>query len=287
MFYCTVFALYAAYVFLMQSHYITHKNSTIHYRQFGNGPKLLFCFHGYGRESYTFSFLQRKLGDIFTIIAIDIPFHGLTQWNDELVLKPKYLSQFILTIRNSLKKDDLKFSLLGFSMGGRIVLHLTELLYANIERLILIAPDGLSFNFWRWLGSETLIGSKMLHYTIHHPAWLERLINKAEKWHVIHRNLADFIRYYIADDEHRTTLYNRWISMRKFIPDLSKLKRLINKNGIAVKMLFGAYDRVIPYTGGERFRQGIEDLATVEVLDAGHNLLSEVNVRKIAQLIND
>src|SRR3954467_15480937 len=100
----------------MSSHYLRHKNSTIHYRQFGNGPKLLFCFHGYGRESFSFSFLERKLGNIFTIVAIDVPFHGLTEWNDELIFSPNYLSQFVLTIRKTLKKEDKKFTLLGFSM---------------------------------------------------------------------------------------------------------------------------------------------------------------------------
>jgi pimeloyl-ACP methyl ester carboxylesterase len=271
----------------MQSRYITHKNSTIHYRQFGSGNKLLFCFHGYGRESFTFSILERWLGNMFTIVAIDIPFHGLTQWKDELIFNPKYLTQFLLDIRRELKKDSMKFSILGFSMGGRIALYLTQLLPDKVERLVLLAPDGLSFNFWRWFGSETWIGSKLLHYTINHPGWLKWLINKAEKWRVIHRSLADFIRYYIDDDEHRKILYRRWISMRKFSPALAKLKSLISKNNIQVRMLFGAFDRVIPYRGGERFKEGIETLATVEVLEAGHNLLSEVNVRKIAQLIND
>jgi pimeloyl-ACP methyl ester carboxylesterase len=271
----------------MQSHYINHKNSTIHYRQFGVGPKLLFCFHGYGRESYTFSFLERTLGNVFTIIAIDIPYHGLTEWKEELIFKPTYLTQFLLDIRNALRKENMKFSLLGFSMGGRIALYLTQLLPDKVERLILLAPDGLSFNFWRWLGSETWLGGNLLHYTINNPGWIKWLISKAEKWRVIHRSLADFIGYYIYDDEHLMTLYQRWISMRKFSPSLSKLKGLIRKNKISVRMLFGAFDRVIPYQGGERFKQGIEELATVEVIESGHNLLSEAHVRKIAQLIND
>lgn len=271
----------------MQSHYITHKNSTIHYRQFGIGPKLLFCFHGYGRESFTFSFLEKHLGSVFTIVAIDIPFHGLTVWKDELVFKPKNLAHFLLVITSRLKRDNTKFSLLGFSMGGRIALHLTQLLPQKVERLILLAPDGLSFNFWRWIGSETWIGSKLLHHTIHNPAWIKWVIDKAEKWHVIHRSLADFVRYYIHDEEHREKLYRRWISMRKFKPGMGTLKNVIKRNRIAVRMLFGKFDRVISYQGGNKFKEGIRELATVEVIEAGHNLLSEAHERKIAQLIND
>jgi len=52
-------------------------------------------------------------------------------------------------------------------------------------------------------------------------------------------------------------------------------------------MLFGAFDRVIPSVGGERFRKGIEQFATVQIAEAGHNLLSEAMAGKIAKLIND
>ncbi|MDB5249554.1 MAG: alpha/beta hydrolase [Segetibacter sp.] len=271
----------------MQSHYITQNNSTIHYRKFGDGPKLLFCFHGYGREADTFSFLERRLGNLYTIVAIDIPFHGQTEWNDELIVKPKYLQQTLLQIRSSLKKENLKFSLLGFSMGGRIALYLTQLMADQVERLVLLAPDGLNFNFWRWLGSDTWLGNKILHYTIHHPSCALWILKKAEDWKVIHRSMANYVRFYIEDEEYRFILYHRYISMRKFKPTLSKLKQFIRQFRIPVKMMFGSFDRVIPYQGGERFKEGIEEFASMKVVEAGHNLLSEVQVGKIAQLINE
>jgi pimeloyl-ACP methyl ester carboxylesterase len=271
----------------MQSHYITHNNSTIHYRKFGDGPKLLFCFHGYGREADTFSILERRLGSLFTIVAIDIPFHGRTEWKEELIFKPKYLQQFLLQIRRSLNKENIKFSLLGFSIGGRLALYLTQLMADQVERLVLLAPDGLYFNFWRWFGSNTLLGNKLLHYTMHRPAWALWTLNKSVQWKVVPASMANFLRFYIEDEEYRFVLYHRYISMRKFKPDLGKLKQLIKKYKIPVKMLFGAFDQVIPYKGGEKFKEGIEEFASVKVIEAGHNLLSEVQAGKIAQLIND
>jgi pimeloyl-ACP methyl ester carboxylesterase len=270
----------------MQSHYITFKNSTVHYRKFGNGSKLLFCFHGYGRESDTFYILERRLGSVFTIIAIDIPFHGLTDWKEEIVLKPEYLQQFLLQIRTDLNKDNIKFSLLGFSMGGRIALHLTQLMSELVERLILLAPDGLNFNFWRWMASDTWLGNKLMNYTIHNGRWVAAALNKAEKWHIIHRSLTGFLSYYLDNEEYRIKFYHRYIAMQKFRPSLSKLKQLIKKYRIPVKMMFGRYDQVIPYVGGEKFREGIEEFASVKIVDAGHHLLSESHADKIAQLIN-
>lgn len=270
----------------MQSHFITFKNSTVHYRQFGEGEKLLFCFHGYGRESDTFYILERRLGKLFTIIAIDVPFHGRTEWRDEIVLKPKYLRQFLLQIRRDLNKEKTKFSLLGFSMGGRIALHLTQLMPDLVERLILLAPDGLNFNLGRWIASDTWVGNKFLDYTIHNTKWVSWLLHKAEKWGVIHRNLSDFLGYYLDNEEHRINFYHRYISMQKFRPSLQKLKRLIKKYRIPVKMMFGRYDQVVPFAGGEKFREGIEEFASVKIVDAGHHLLSESHSEKIVQLIN-
>lgn len=269
----------------MVSHYITHKNSSVHYRQFGNGDKLLFCFHGYGRDSNTFALLDKKLQHTYTIIAIDVPFHGLTDWKDALVFHPKYLVEIVTQIQQSFAKQG-KFSVLGFSMGGRIALYLTQLIPQKVEKLILLAPDGLSFSFWRWLASETWIGSKLLAYTIEHPAWVQWIVKKAQQWNVISRSLADFIRYYIHDREHRILLYRRWISMRKFQPSARRLKRLIRKHRIPVRMLFGAFDRVIPSAGGEKFLQGLEQHATLQTIQAGHNLMYEVQADKIAKLIS-
>ena len=165
----------------MQSHYIIYKNSSIHYRHYGNGSKLLFCFHGYGRDSDTFYILERRLGNLFTIIAIDIPFHGRTVWKDELTFKPAYLQELLLQIRSDLHEENSKFSLLGFSMGGRIALYLTQLMPEKIERLILLAPDGLHSNLWRSLASDTWVGNKFVNYTMHNTKWIGWLLNKAEK----------------------------------------------------------------------------------------------------------
>jgi pimeloyl-ACP methyl ester carboxylesterase len=271
----------------MRSHYIKHKSATIHYRIFGSGSKLLFCFHGYGREGYTFSFLNRYLGNNYTIVAIDFPFHGLTKWDDKEAFKPAELKDMINQIRKALNPPAEKINLLGFSMGGRISLHLTQLFKGEIERLVLIAPDGLKFNFWRWLGSDTWIGNRLLAYIINKPGFALAVLNMVYKLKIIPRGLADFIHFYLDDEEQRVLLYNRWTSMRKFRPNLDKIKSIIKQNGIAVRMMFGNFDRVIPAAGGQAFKQGIESFATVKLIDAGHNLLNEVHAATIAQSFKD
>ena len=51
----------------------------------GTGNKLLLCFHGYGEDAYSFSFLEKHLGETYSLIVIDFPFHGKTVWKDGLL----------------------------------------------------------------------------------------------------------------------------------------------------------------------------------------------------------
>jgi len=271
----------------MESHYLKYPHSTFHYRQYGNGAKLLFCFHGYGRDGNTFYFFERLLGNQYTVIAIDLPFHGYTEWDKELTFHPNYLIQVIQQIRTSLKKDKEKFSILGFSMGGRIALYLTQVLYKHIERLVLIAPDGLRFSFWNFIAVHTWLGNKLLNYTINNPAWFLKLLDFVERAKVVSRSITSFVHYYMDDKQQRLILYRRWTTMRMFKPRTSKLTRLINKHKIKVRMMFGRYDNIIPATGGKKFCKHIEKNAALKIVDLGHNLLNEGNARRIAELFND
>jgi pimeloyl-ACP methyl ester carboxylesterase len=271
----------------MESNYIKYPHSTFHYHQYGSGPKLLFCFHGYGRDGHTFYFFDRLLGTQYTVIAIDLPFHGYTEWDKELTFHPNYLIQVIQQIRSSLQKEKEKFSILGFSMGGRIALHLTQILHKHIDRLVLIAPDGLRFNFWNFIATHTWLGNKLLNYTIYHPAWFLKLLDFAEKTKIANRSITSFVHYYMDDEQQRLVLYRRWTTMRMFRPKLLKLKRIINKYKIKTRMMFGRNDNIIAMQGGQRFITGIEKNASIKVVDLGHYLLHEGNARRIAELFND
>jgi pimeloyl-ACP methyl ester carboxylesterase len=271
----------------MNSYYIKHKHTNFHYRRFGTGPKLVFAFHGYGRDSYTFYFLERTLGKSHSIFAIDLPFHGLTDWNKDLTFHPEYMVQVIQEIQKQQGAAGQPISLMGFSMGGRIALHLAQVLHKHVERLVLIAPDGLKVNFWHWLSTHTWLGSKLLHYTIYHPQWLLKILAVAERIGLITKSIASFVHYYMDDEDQRLILFRRWTTMRKFKPTLNKLKRSIVRNNIKVRMLFGRHDKVILFGMGQQFIKGIETHASVTIIDAGHNLLNEYNSQRIAALFND
>jgi pimeloyl-ACP methyl ester carboxylesterase len=267
-----------------QSEFVEQGNAKFHYRVFGSGPQLLFCFHGYGRDSYSFGCLQKALGNTYTLIAIDMPFHGLTAWKNKLTFHPNYLVQVMQQIRKKYNSDKEKFSVLGFSMGGRIALHLVQVLHKHIDRVVLIAPDGLKINFWHWFCTHTWPGNKLLGYTINHPSWVLYLLKLAERTRVINASVASFVHYYLHDHEQRQTLYQRWTTLRKFTLNIDRLKKTIIKNKIPVRMLFGLHDQIILSSSGRKFRRGIEEYATVKVINETHYLLREAHAQTIKQL---
>ncbi|TXT32223.1 MAG: alpha/beta hydrolase fold protein, partial [Chitinophagaceae bacterium] len=124
----------------MNSYFIGFGPSKIHYMRFGTGERLVFCFHGYGELASSFAVFEPYLGNEFTLIAIEAPFHGKTDWQGELLLKPSDL----ITVMKEIAGDNHQaWILFGYSMGGRMAMKIMELIPEQIEQLILVAPDGL------------------------------------------------------------------------------------------------------------------------------------------------
>ena len=270
----------------MESHYLSYQKSTIHYLKFGSGSKLLFCFHGYARESGSFLFLEKTMGAKYTIIALDAPFHGLTKWKEQDAIEPPFMLSILQTIKEELNRRDEPFSIMGFSMGGRIALLIAQLIPEQIERLVLIAPDGLNYNFWRWLSTDTIIANRLIAYTTKHPTWAFWVTDKAEKLRLINRNLAEFVRFHLSNEDNRTLLYQQLMANKKLKPDASKLKQAIRKYSIPVRMMFGENDRIVTIAGGLKFRRGIEDYVKVKQVKGGHHLLIESQVANIMELFS-
>ena len=98
-----------------------YKKSVISYYRFGSGPRPAICFHGYGEDASIFEFLVKYAGNQFTFYCLDLPFHGKTEWSDELVFTTKDLLAIMEEVvgegNQKSKIKSQKFSILGFSLG--------------------------------------------------------------------------------------------------------------------------------------------------------------------------
>ena len=271
----------------MESFFTTYKSSQIHYCKTGIGNKLLLCFHGYGESEGSFSFLEKSIADEFTLLAIDFPFHGKTIWNEGLVFTPEDLINIVEKIIATTPFQNSKIYLLGFSMGGRVALHLLQLLPNKIEKMILLAPDGLKTNFSYWLSTQTSIGNKLFHLTMNKPWWFFFLINIADKLKLVNQSVFKFANHYLHDKQMRNDLYKRWTVMGLFKPNIKKVKQDIRSNNIQLRLLYGKFDKVIRHKNAEIFMSGIEPNCILSIINSGHELLKEKNADEIIQLIKN
>jgi pimeloyl-ACP methyl ester carboxylesterase len=266
----------------MESHQLPYRNSYIHYLKFGRGTKYLFCFHGYGEDAFSFRFLEKSLAHDYILIAVDMPFHGQTVWKEDLAFNISDLQQII----NKIVPLELQtISLLGYSMGGRISLALLQQIPSKIDRVVLIAPDGLHQNFWYWFSTQTTAGNKLFSYTMKNPHWFFGGMKLLRNLNLLNKSILKFAHSYLDDTNEREMLYKRWTIMRKLKPSASKLASALQKFQTPVRMLFGSYDRIITPGKAKKFTQ--YPSLTIKTIKAGHQLLKEKHAKDIAALFYD
>jgi len=251
----------------------------------GTGARPAFCFHGYGENALSFSFLDKHAGDQFTFYAIDLPFHGETDWKEGHNCTSSDIQQIIEAVLVETNPKPAtptsKLILIGFSLGGRIALALFEKIPSQVEKVLLLAPDGLKVNFWYWLSTQTWPGNKLFLLTMKHPSWFFGFLKALNKLKLVNASIFKFVNYYIGDKEVRELLYARWTTLRKLKPHLNHIKDLIRTNNTSVRLLYGMHDRIILSSVGEKFRKGIEKQCTISVIRSGHQVLHEKHMDEI------
>jgi pimeloyl-ACP methyl ester carboxylesterase len=264
---------------------LAYRSSEIHYVTSGNGPRLLLCFHGYGRNALSFAFLFPYLQQEYKIVAVDMPFHGQTSWREGKYFTPTHLAELVAAILQH-EHHKTAYSVMGFSMGGRVVLRLFQQYPDVIDRLALVAPDGLFVNKWYWLATQTSIGNRMFRYTTESPTLLRRIADTGKRIKQINPGIYKFVDYYIGDRQVRQELYERWTGFSKISPDTASIVKAANDYKVPLRMLYGRYDRIIRHIHGERLCSQIND-CKIDIADTGHHLLQPEHTRRILQLLKD
>jgi pimeloyl-ACP methyl ester carboxylesterase len=297
--------------------FIAFQSSQIHYQVWGTGAKVLFAFHGYGESASSFAFLGEALGPDQTLIAIDLPFHGQTDWKEGLSFFPHQLLTIVqaiaaglpdsnaaglpdsnaaglpdsnaagLPVSDPFRSSEPSWSLTGYSMGGRVALALFEFRPAAFERLILLAPDGLKINIWYWIATRTAPGNFLFRWTMRWPGWLFLLLRASHALRLVNPSIYKFAVHYIDDRKVRKELYTRWTVMRYFRPDRGAIAAIIQRDRVPLTLVYGRYDRIIRWESGERFLdRGITGTSRLILIDTGHQLLRPQHMAALLPLFS-
>lgn len=264
--------------------YIQAGDNRLHYLQVGQGSKLLLAFHGYGSEAKQFLSLAAGLANVYTTIAINLPHYGNSHWEENGVLHPDDVVQLIDTFCSRFNTQQI--SLLGYSIGGRIALKIAEAIPGRIEKIVLLAPDGLRFNRFYHFFTMNSVGKWLFKDFLVHPGRYTWLLNIARDIKIVSASRYKFSIRYIQTAHSRSFLLRVWPCLKLMVPGEKKLKAVINKYKIPVIVFMGKHDSIIPLRLGYSFCKGL-DTANMIVLDKGHHVLDADTLPQITQALDN
>ena len=179
-----------------------------------------------------------------------------------------------------------RFSLMGYSMGGKVALVIAQALPDQLDKLVLIAPDGIQINGWYKLASGTAMGRWLSRRFVRNAKPLLRFSKTMRSLRLLPRHLDRLANIHLADPEHRKLMYNTWMSFRKIKPEISVLSLHLTMHAVPLLLVFGLYDRVIPREIGQKFVRRVPQ-AKLEILDAGHVLLTEEHLPVVTKFLSE
>lgn len=260
--------------------YISVGEEKLHYLVWGSGKRLLLAFHGYGNDAAIFNPFVDYLNEAYTILSFDLPHHGNSKWTEGTPLTKKDLVALVDTLKEQYKVD--KISLLGYSMGGRICLTIVECVPASIDKVVLIATDGMTVNFYYYFFTRTYFGRKLFRYMLEKPDSFLNIIDWLRKKNLVDASRHKFFMNYLRPEPSRKFLLQVWPGLRHLVPSPAKLKQAIRKHHIPVSIFMGTYDKIMPPSLAEKFKTGL-DTAQLYILEKGHRVFDNENAQQIAE----
>jgi len=247
---------------------IKHKNSILAYQKSGQGDKVLLLFHGFGQHHKVFEQLHETLGTRYTLYAFDLFFHGNSTWNNETSLEKdtwrEIMVQFLMENKIS------QFSVLGFSLGGKFALATLELFPVQIEKLFLLAPDGIKTNFWYSLATYPLLLRRFFKSMILKPGRLHAITTVLHTLHLVDNGILRFAELQMNTKEKRERVYYSWVIFRHLKFDMKEIASILLNHSISLTLIIGKHDKIITTENMKHLLRYMQDYQ-LEVLDTGHN----------------
>jgi pimeloyl-ACP methyl ester carboxylesterase len=223
----------------------------LNYYRWGNGEKILLCFHGFALDGTCFKNFE-TLKQHYTIYSFDLPYHGSSFWNSRQPIHPAVWHRVIQDWKKKHAVD--RYELLGFSMGGKFALCVLDFDAAHIDQIILIAPDGVRKNFWYSLATHNR-GSRYLFQKIAgEKSTFAQLATWMGKFKLLPEMTVKFAKSQMASADQRKKAYLIWSNFRLLYGSFPKRMKLILDYKIQVRLYTGVYDRVIE-------KKDVKDLA--------------------------
>ncbi len=253
----------------------------VHVLKFGHGAELLIALHGYAERASSFEVLESSLSAQFTVVSIDLPFHGQTLWHKDSFSKSDLLAIMAQVLE---KEGKSRFSLLGFSFGARLAQAILPEIATQIDHLFLIAPDGIK--------TKSLVGAektpiwlrRLLYRCLMRPDWFLSLIGIGQKIGVVSASNLAFLKRNLSGRERIQRLFGCWISMESFRIQREELRQILTVSAFNTAVFVGAMDPFIDQNEIRNRYEGLENVQIYVIENAGHQIIGQELAAKMATM---
>lgn len=219
-------------------------NAEFNCRVLGNGTINLIAFHGFGQDGFAFSPVAIQ-NPKYTIYSFDLPFHGETLIrNPSLSFRSHEVIELIQKLMDQFAID--RFSLMGFSIGAKLLFPIIEAFHSQIEKVWLLAPDGIKLNFWYRAATGTRLMRYLFRTALHNYKFLNGLGNLMLSLKIMDKSTILFAMKSINTNEKRKQVYYIWTYLRKLKLNSVAVSNKLNETNPPIYFILGERDKIIP-----------------------------------------
>lgn len=255
----------------MQSSFLSLPSGKIHCLTFGTGPELLIALHGFSDRARMFAVLEPALAENYTVVAVDWPFHGQTEWSKNTFSKEDLLDIIRMVLAKHGKE---RFSLMGFSFGARLAQALLPDLVGQLNKLYLLSPDGVKTKGMSMAAHTPMWVRRLLFRILQKPGWFIGLLNVGRKM----RLAPQMIHHFLTNNLNRPERFNRtfgcWLAMDSFYLRRHTIQRILKESQLRTDVYIGLSDPMLRQATLKKLYEGLPEVR-VFWLDEGHRLIGD------------
>lgn len=265
----------------MSTEFIITEKGKIAYHRFGRGARKMIALHGFAESGAEFQTFAEVLGAEYTLIALDLPYHGQTAW----AMKEYTQTDLLRVIEKILVQQKwTKFDLIGHSLGGELILSFAGNLSEYLENIFLLAPGGIGVQGMQIPDLIPLGLRRFLTGLLKRPNWLLKLADFVHNIGLLDSYSRKFLHHHLANPEKQQRMLSTWVSNHYFKIERKTFLDMIDRCNIQVWFLLGKNDPLVFPEKIQRWAAGHPNIQ-IELLHAGHRLVKATTAIKIKDLL--
>jgi len=228
--------------------------------------KTVVAFHGFDREAKEMGNFMPLYDSSTSMLSISLLHHGSSKPLPPLPLEEPLSPQVLIDALEAYTgAENVRFELLGYSMGARIALTLFQDFPDKFSRVIALAPDGLKMGRFYKFVVNTDIGRYTWGLVDKYPKTNRVILDAMRSLKVISEHKYHFGRFHTDNPEIRQRVARGWMGHKAFWPEKNKLAKVLNENINAEKtgyFIFGSRDKITPFSWSLPLQEALQQLRT-------------------------